>query len=90
MEKVKCDEKSYEYGVFDAYVGFEIKKSHRTIIKKFIEIIEDLKDSRFQVDLDSYAFFRKKILDTVNDETRNLEDVINRFKLLPKGKHENE
>lgn len=84
MSKEKCDLKSYDAEIFSTYAKHEVQKSHHRIIKKLLEVIEDLRDQRFNVSIESYVFFRKKILDSINDETRNIEGIFNKFDLSPK------
>ncbi len=53
MVKVKCDLKSYDADIFSIYAKHEVQKSHHRIIKKLLEVIEDLRDQQYNVTLES-------------------------------------
>lgn len=76
-------EKSLSIGdhFFNTYTKLEVHKSHNRLIKSFLIIMSDIKENNYNITDESYALFRKKILDLVNDETRNIHDLLAKFDL---------
>ena len=66
---------------FNTYTKLEIHKSHNRLIKAFLIIMSDIKEDNYNITDESYSLFRKKILDLVNDETRNIHDLLAKFDL---------
>lgn len=53
---------------------FQIKRKITNIYKNFFFIIEDLNDSGYNIDDETYQKIRKRVLDNANDAIREIEE----------------
>ena len=56
-----------------------IYQHHRaitTLYKNFLTILEDIRNSRYTIDENTYNNLRKRILDSGNNTSRELEDLL--------------
>ena len=60
---------------------FQIKRKITNIYKNFFFILEDLSDSRYNINDDNYQKIRKRILDNANDAIREIEDYFNNLNI---------
>jgi hypothetical protein len=56
---------------------FQIKRKITNIYKNFFFILEDLSDSGYNLNEETYTKIRKRILDNANDAIREIEEYFN-------------
>jgi predicted esterase YcpF (UPF0227 family) len=56
---------------------FQIKRKITNIYKNFFFILEDLSDSGYNINEETYAKIRKRVLDNANDAIREIEEYFN-------------
>jgi predicted esterase YcpF (UPF0227 family) len=56
---------------------FQIKRKITNIYKNFFFILEDLSDSGYNLNEETYAKIRKRVLDNANDAIREIEEYFN-------------
>lgn len=64
-----------------------IYQQHRQIsslYKSFLIILEELSRNRYQIDENTYSNLRKRILDSGNTATRELEELLAKFDFILK------
>jgi len=61
------------------YVKFHILRSNTLLYKSFLEILEDIRDSKSPLSDNDYQRYRKRILDKGNDCARDSNSVIEDF-----------
>ena len=60
---------------------FQVKRKITSIYKNFFFIIEDLSNSGYNVNDETYQKIRKRVLDNANDAIREIEDYFNNLKI---------
>lgn len=60
---------------------FQIKRKITNIYKNFFFILEDLNDSGYNIDDETYQKIRKRILDNANDALREIEENFNKLNI---------
>ena len=60
---------------------FQVKRKITSIYKNFFFIIEDLSNSGYNVNDETYQKIRKRVLDNANDDIREIEDYFNNLKI---------
>jgi hypothetical protein len=60
---------------------FQIRRKITSIYKNFFFILEDLIDSGYNIDDESYQRIRKRILDNANDAIREIEEQLNNLNI---------
>ena len=63
---------------------FQIKRKVTNIYKNFFFILEDLKDSGYNITDETYQKIRKRVLDNANDALREIEENFNRINITLK------
>jgi len=56
---------------------FQIKRKITNIYKNFFFILEDLSDSGYNINEETYAKIRNRVLDNANDAIREIEEYFN-------------
>ena len=56
---------------------FQIKRKITNIYNNFFFILEDLSDSGYNLNEETYAKIRKRVLDNANDAIREIEEYFN-------------
>lgn len=60
---------------------FQIKRKITNIYKNFFFILEDLSDSGYNINDETYQKIRKRILDNANDALREIEESFNKLNI---------
>jgi hypothetical protein len=60
---------------------FQIKRKITNIYKNFFFILEDLSDSGYNINEETYAKIRKRVLDNSNDAIREIEEFFNTIEI---------
>ena len=63
---------------------FQIKRKITNIYKNFFFILEDLGDSGYNINDETYQKMRKRILDNANDAFREIEESFTRLNITLK------
>lgn len=58
---------------------FQIKRKITNIYKNFFFILEDLNDSGYNIDNETYQKIRKRVLDNANDAIREIEESFSKL-----------
>jgi len=65
---------------------FQVKRKITSIYKNFFFILEDLSNSGYNINDETYQKIRKRVLDNANDAIREIEDYFNNLKINLKWK----
>jgi len=68
---------------------FQIKRKITSIYKNFFFILEDLGDSGYNINDETYQKIRKRILDNANDAVREIEENFSKINITLKWKPRN-
>jgi len=68
---------------------FQIKRKITNIYKNFFFILEDLGDSGYNINDETYQKIRKRILDNANDAVREIEENFSKINITLKWKLRN-
>ena len=60
---------------------FQIKRKITSIYKNFFFIIEDLNDSGYNINDETYQKIRKRVLDNANDAIREIEENFSKIEI---------
>lgn len=60
---------------------FQIKRKITNIYKNFFFILEDLSDSGYNINDETYQKIRKRILDNANDAIREIEENFSKLNI---------
>lgn len=60
---------------------FQIKRKITNIYKNFFFILEDLSDSGYKINDETYQKIRKRVLDNANDAIREIEESFNKINI---------
>lgn len=60
---------------------FQIKRKITNIYKNFFFILEDLSDSGYNINDETYQKIRKRVLDNANDAIREIEEYFNNLNI---------
>jgi hypothetical protein len=60
---------------------FQIKRKITNIYKNFFFILEDLGDSGYNINDETYQKIRKRILDNANDAIREIEESFSKLNI---------
>ena len=63
---------------------FQIKRKITNIYKNFFFILEDLGDSGYNINDETYQKMRKRILDNANDAFREIEESFSKLNITLK------
>ena len=63
---------------------FQIKRKITNIYKNFFFILEDLGDSGYNINDETYQKIRKRILDNANDALREIEENFSKINITLK------
>jgi hypothetical protein len=63
---------------------FQIKRKITNIYKNFFFILEDLTDSGYNINDETYQKMRKRILDNANDAVREIEENFTKLNITLK------
>jgi hypothetical protein len=63
---------------------FQIKRKITNIYKNFFFILEDLSDSGYNINDETYQKIRKRILDNANDAVREIEENFSKINITLK------
>ena len=63
---------------------FQIKRKITNIYKNFFFILEDLGDSGYNINDETYQKIRKRVLDNANDAVREIEENFNKINITLK------
>lgn len=63
---------------------FQIKRKITNIYKNFFFILEDLSDSGYNINDETYQKIRKRILDNANDAVREIEESFSKINITLK------
>jgi hypothetical protein len=63
---------------------FQIKRKITNIYKNFFFILEDLGDSGYNINDETYQKIRKRILDNANDAVREIEESFSKINITLK------
>jgi hypothetical protein len=63
---------------------FQIKRKITSIYKNFFFILEDLGDSGYNINDETYQKIRKRILDNANDAVREIEESFSKINITLK------
>jgi hypothetical protein len=63
---------------------FQIKRKITSIYKNFFFILEDLGDSGYNINDETYQKIRKRILDNANDAVREIEENFSKINITLK------
>ena len=61
------------------FLEFQIDRKVKNLYKNFLFILEDLKDSDYDIDDETYRKLRKRVLDHGNDCAREITDDLSNF-----------
>lgn len=64
----------------NSLINFQVKRHIINLNKKFLVILEEIAQNEHNIEKD-YGKLRKKVLDAGNDSIRELEELINSFKV---------
>jgi len=65
---------------------FQIKRKITSIYKNFFFILEDLGDSGYNINNETYQKIRKRVLDNANDAVREIEESFSKINITLKWK----
>jgi len=68
---------------------FQIKRKITSIYKNFFFILEDLGDSGYNINDETYQKIRKRVLDNANDAVREIEENFSKINITLKWKLKN-
>jgi len=68
---------------------FQIKRKITNIYKNFFFILEDLGDSGYNINDETYQKIRKRVLDNANDAFREIEESFTRLNITLKWNSKN-
>lgn len=60
---------------------FQIKRKITNIYKNFFFILEDLSDSGYNINDETYQKIRKRVLDNANDAIREIEENFSKLNI---------
>lgn len=60
---------------------FQIKRKITNIYKNFFFILEDLTDSGYNINDETYQKIRKRVLDNANDAIREIEESFSKLNI---------
>jgi hypothetical protein len=60
---------------------FQIKRKITNIYKNFFFILEDLSDSGYNINDETYQKIRKRVLDNANDAIREIEESFTKLNI---------
>ena len=63
---------------------FQIKRKITNVYKNFFFILEDLGDSGYNINDETYQKIRKRVLDNANDAFRDIEESFTRLNITLK------
>ena len=63
---------------------FQIKRKITNIYKNFFFILEDLGDSGYNINDETYQKIRKRVLDNANDAVREIEENFSKINITLK------
>jgi hypothetical protein len=63
---------------------FQIKRKITSIYKNFFFILEDLSDSGYNINDETYQKIRKRVLDNANDAIREIEESFSKINITLK------
>jgi len=63
---------------------FQIKRKITNIYKNFFFILEDLSDSGYNINNETYQKIRKRVLDNANDAVREIEESFSKLNITLK------
>jgi hypothetical protein len=63
---------------------FQIKRKITSIYKNFFFILEDLSDSGYNINDETYQKIRKRVLDNANDAVREIEESFSKINITLK------
>lgn len=63
---------------------FQIKRKITGIYKNFFFILEDLSDSGYNINDETYQKIRKRVLDNANDAVREIEESFTKINITLK------
>jgi hypothetical protein len=63
---------------------FQIKRKITSIYKNFFFILEDLSDSGYNINNETYQKIRKRVLDNANDAVREIEESFSKINITLK------
>jgi hypothetical protein len=63
---------------------FQIKRKITNIYKNFFFILEDLSDSGYNINDETYQKIRKRVLDNANDAVREIEESFSKLNITLK------
>jgi hypothetical protein len=63
---------------------FQIKRKITSIYKNFFFILEDLSDSGYNINDETYQKIRKRVLDNANDAIREIEENFSKINITLK------
>lgn len=63
---------------------FQVKRKITNIYKNFFFILEDLNDSGYNINDETYQKIRKRILDNANDALREIEENFTKINITLK------
>ena len=63
---------------------FQIKRKITNVYKNFFFILEDLGDSGYNINDETYQKIRKRVLDNANDAFREIEESFTRLNITLK------
>ncbi|NBW09161.1 MAG: hypothetical protein EBR82_14175 [Caulobacteraceae bacterium] len=63
---------------------FQIKRKITNIYKNFFFILEDLSDSGYNINDETYQKIRKRVLDNANDAVREIEESFSKINITLK------
>jgi hypothetical protein len=63
---------------------FQVKRKITNIYKNFFFILEDLSDSGYNINDETYQKIRKRILDNANDAVREIEENFTKINITLK------
>jgi hypothetical protein len=63
---------------------FQIKRKITSIYKNFFFILEDLSDSGYNINSETYQKIRKRVLDNANDAVREIEESFTKLNITLK------
>jgi len=63
---------------------FQIKRKITSIYKSFFFILEDLSDSGYNINSETYQKIRKRVLDNANDAVREIEESFSKINITLK------
>lgn len=63
---------------------FQIKRKITNIYKNFFFILEDLNDTGYNINNETYQKIRKRVLDNANDAIREIEESFSKLNITIK------